>query len=109
MAVLGKRKTRAEPAVSEEDAAAIFRRHFEMQFSPLPGSNTAKAKSTNEDADSDEDEEEDDDEDDEGEDEGEWGGLSEDEDSDEDEGRSRALNYQKKSLTPMKRLQLLKL
>ncbi|KAI1769235.1 hypothetical protein GGR53DRAFT_461727 [Hypoxylon sp. FL1150] len=51
--ILGKRKTRAEKknvessAVSQEDAQAIFRRHFEAQFAPLepshadPGAETA--------------------------------------------------------------------
>ncbi|KAM0334325.1 hypothetical protein ACHAQA_001349 [Verticillium albo-atrum] len=36
--VLGKRKSRKaqEPAISEEEAQAIFRRHFEAQFAPLP-------------------------------------------------------------------------
>ncbi|KAG7131652.1 hypothetical protein HYQ45_009793 [Verticillium longisporum] len=36
--VLVKRKSRKaqEPAISEEEAQAIFRRHFEAQFAPLP-------------------------------------------------------------------------
>lgn len=37
--VLGKRKARPvdrEPATEPEDAQAIFRRHFEAQFKPLP-------------------------------------------------------------------------
>ncbi|KAI1504169.1 hypothetical protein F5X99DRAFT_424194 [Biscogniauxia marginata] len=36
--VLGKRKSRtqkADPSVSQEDAMAVFRRHFEAQFKPL--------------------------------------------------------------------------
>ncbi|KAI1404007.1 hypothetical protein F4819DRAFT_173480 [Hypoxylon fuscum] len=45
--VLGKRKARtqkAEPPVSQEDAQAIFRRHFEAQFAPLePSDAVAKA------------------------------------------------------------------
>lgn len=51
--VLGKRKSRtstapaaakgSSPKVSEEDAQAIFRRHFEAQFAPLAGT---KSKST---------------------------------------------------------------
>ncbi|KAI6091948.1 hypothetical protein F4821DRAFT_225912 [Hypoxylon rubiginosum] len=51
--VLGKRKTRAEKekveaaaAVSQEDAQAIFRRHFEAQFAPLEPA--SKAETTNE-------------------------------------------------------------
>ncbi|KAI1457112.1 hypothetical protein F4805DRAFT_201287 [Annulohypoxylon moriforme] len=47
--VLGKRKTRPqkeEPPITQEDAQAIFRRHFEAQFAPLeqtrPIPNTAK-------------------------------------------------------------------
>ncbi|KAK7422420.1 pre-rRNA processing and 40S ribosomal subunit assembly [Neonectria punicea] len=85
MAVLGKRKAREEPSVSTEDAAAIFRRHFEAQFSPLP---TTQAKATkaapdNDDDDSEEDDENQEDKDRE-EDDDEWGGLS-DEETDEDE------------------------
>ncbi|KAI0386174.1 hypothetical protein F5Y04DRAFT_116804 [Hypomontagnella monticulosa] len=48
--VLGKRKARsqkAEPSISQEEAQAIFRRHFEAQFAPLepsdPVSKTAPA------------------------------------------------------------------
>ncbi|KAI0598533.1 hypothetical protein F4775DRAFT_175925 [Biscogniauxia sp. FL1348] len=40
-APLGKRKSRtrqADPSVSQEDAMAIFRRHFEAQFKPLAAS-----------------------------------------------------------------------
>lgn len=99
MAVLGKRKALSEPAVSEDDAAAIFRRHFEAQFNPLPelskpsrtGASKAKGRRRNDEDDEDDEEEGDDDEDDsedEEEDddsEGEWGGLSEDDDSDDEE------------------------
>ncbi|KAI4866901.1 hypothetical protein F4820DRAFT_234615 [Hypoxylon rubiginosum] len=52
--VLGKRKTRiqkekAESAVSQEDAQAIFRRHFEAQFAPLePSHATSRAGTGNE-------------------------------------------------------------
>ncbi|CRK37363.1 hypothetical protein BN1708_001400, partial [Verticillium longisporum] len=42
--VLGKRKSRKaqEPAISEEEAQAIFRRHFEAQFAPLPETKKSK-------------------------------------------------------------------
>ncbi|KAM0286252.1 hypothetical protein ACHAQH_000980 [Verticillium albo-atrum] len=42
--VLGKRKSRKaqEPAISEEEAQAIFRRHFEAQFAPLPEAKKSK-------------------------------------------------------------------
>lgn len=90
MAVLGKRKARSEPSISKEDAAAIFRRHFEAQFAPLPGADVkSKSKATkrdNEDEDAtsvDSDEEEDDEEG--PDDDDEWGGLSEDEQSEEEE------------------------
>ncbi|KAI1801622.1 hypothetical protein F4811DRAFT_453937 [Daldinia bambusicola] len=46
-AVLGKRKSRTqkpEPSVSQEDAQAIFRRHFEAQFAPLETSSHAVSK-----------------------------------------------------------------
>lgn len=42
---LGKRKSRtqeAESSVSEEEARAIFQRHFEAQFEPLPSTGTSK-------------------------------------------------------------------
>jgi uncharacterized protein with von Willebrand factor type A (vWA) domain len=91
MAVLGKRKAVAEPTISEEDAAAIFRRHFEAQFAPLPdteesNSNSKKAKqqgvagddeSDDSDGSNNVDEEEEDDE--------EWGGLSGDDSSEEED------------------------
>ncbi|KAF4979765.1 hypothetical protein FDECE_18009 [Fusarium decemcellulare] len=90
MAVLGKRKARAEPPVSEEDAAAIFRRHFEAQFAPLPGADLkSKPKATRRDDYDDEtsvdneNEEENDDQDDDDDD--EWGGFSDDEPNDEEE------------------------
>ncbi|KAM5351430.1 hypothetical protein ACJ41O_004153 [Fusarium nematophilum] len=91
MAVLGKRKARAELSVSEEDAAAIFRRHFEAQFSPLPsaGKKTKPAKSEVEDdeevSEGSEVEEQDGGGGDEGEGEDEWGGFSDDESSEEEE------------------------
>ncbi|KAI1842303.1 hypothetical protein JX266_011471 [Neoarthrinium moseri] len=84
--VLGKRKSRsaaaAEPAVSEEEAQAIFRRHFEAQFAPLPDSKPGKSSAS---ADDDSEEEEDDDRadsilslsEDEEADGDEWDGLSE--------------------------------
>ncbi|KAF4459192.1 swr1-complex 5 [Fusarium albosuccineum] len=87
MAVLGKRKARAEPPFSEEDAAAIFRRHFEAQFAPLPGADLeSKPKAKGRDDDDDEasvdneDEEKNDDRDDD-----EWGGFSDDEPNDDEE------------------------
>ncbi|RSL65600.1 hypothetical protein CEP54_004106 [Fusarium duplospermum] len=91
MAVLGKRKARSEPSISKEDAAAIFRRHFEAQFAPLPGADTeSKSKATkrddeDEDATSVDSDEEDDDEEEGSEDGDEWGGLSDDEQSEEEE------------------------
>ncbi|RGP68240.1 swr1-complex 5 [Fusarium longipes] len=92
MAVLGKRKADAEPAISEEDAAAIFRRHFEAQFAPLPDakepkSSTKKTK-RGEDSDGEEDIEVDNNDSNDGDDNGnedEWGGLSGEESSDEEE------------------------
>jgi hypothetical protein len=95
MAVLGKRKARSEPSISKEDAAAIFRRHFEAQFAPLPGADVeSKSKATkrdNEDEDgtSVDSDEEDDDEEEGSDDDNEWGGLSDDEQSEEEEGESR--------------------
>ncbi|RMJ08541.1 hypothetical protein CDV36_011844 [Fusarium kuroshium] len=91
MAVLGKRKARSEPSISKEDAAAIFRRHFEAQFAPLPGADAeSKSKATkrddeDEDATSVDSDEEDDDEEEGSEDDDEWGGLSDDEQSEEEE------------------------
>ncbi|KAM0436833.1 hypothetical protein ACHAPT_002546 [Fusarium lateritium] len=90
MAVLGKRKAQSEPSVSKEDAAAIFRRHFESQFAPLPDADlkskpkASKRDDEDEDATSvDSDEEEDDEEG--SEDNDEWGGFSDDEQSEEEE------------------------
>ncbi|PNY24394.1 Swr1-complex protein 5 [Tolypocladium capitatum] len=71
MAVLGKRKA-PEPAVSQEDANEIFRRHFESRFEPLEASKENKTEDETKEVD-DEDEE--------------WGGLSDDEISDDDEGK----------------------
>ncbi|KAH7170416.1 hypothetical protein EDB81DRAFT_775373 [Dactylonectria macrodidyma] len=96
MAVLGKRKAREGPSISQEDAAAIFRRHFESQFLPLPDdqAKAARAGGTDEDDNTEDDntedaeEEDEDDKDDDGEENGddeEWGGLSEDESNDEEE------------------------
>ncbi|RTE72933.1 hypothetical protein BHE90_012637 [Fusarium euwallaceae] len=96
MAVLGKRKARSEPSISKEDAAAIFRRHFEAQFAPLPGADAeSKSKATkrddeDEDATSVDSDEEDDDEEEGSEDDDEWGGLSDDEQSEEEEDHSGA-------------------
>ncbi|KAI8671440.1 hypothetical protein NCS57_00619300 [Fusarium keratoplasticum] len=89
MAVLGKRKARSEPSISKEDAAAIFRRHFEAQFAPLPGADVeSKSKATKRDDDEDAtsvDSDEEDDEEEGSEDGDEWGGLSDDEQSEEEE------------------------
>ncbi|OTB08435.1 hypothetical protein M426DRAFT_183776 [Hypoxylon sp. CI-4A] len=54
--VLGKRKARmpkSEPTVSEEDAQAVFRRHFEAQFAPIENSQKAKPTTKQKDADED--------------------------------------------------------
>lgn len=52
MALLGKRKSRdgetASADVSELDAAAIFRRHFEAQFAPLDDEDEAAARAQRE-------------------------------------------------------------
>ncbi|KAL2693910.1 hypothetical protein Neosp_000476 [[Neocosmospora] mangrovei] len=108
MAVLGKRKARSEPSISKEDAAAIFRRHFEAQFAPLPGadvkskSKTTKRDDEDEDATSVDSDEEDDDE--EGsEDDDEWGGLSEDEQSEEEEEEDHSGAQPPKPTTMSKR------
>lgn len=91
MAVLGKRKADSEPAVSEEDAAAIFRRHFEAQFAPLPDAeeSNSNSKKTKQQRDADDDESDDSDRnnnvDEEDEDDEEWGGLSGDDSSEEEE------------------------
>ncbi|CZR40022.1 uncharacterized protein FPRO_04921 [Fusarium proliferatum ET1] len=78
MAILGKRKAEPEPLISQEDAAAIFRRHFEAEFAPLPEAEAAKSKfkkakhkGSSNDIESEEDEDNNSDEDD-----GEWSGLS---------------------------------
>lgn len=91
MAVLGKRKADAEPTISEEDAAAIFRRHFEAQFAPLPDAeeSNSNSKKMKQQGDADDDESDDSDRNnnvDEGdEDDEEWGGLSGDVSSEEEE------------------------
>jgi len=91
MAVLGKRKANPEPEISQEDAAAIFRRHFEAQFAPLPDAKEPKpsSKKTKHDEESDDDDDsegsdDDNDGEDDSENEDEWGGLSGD-DSDQEE------------------------
>ncbi|KIL84409.1 hypothetical protein FAVG1_12429 [Fusarium avenaceum] len=91
MAVLGKRKADSEPTVSEEDAAAIFRRHFEAQFAPLPDAeeSNSNSKKTKQQRDADDDESDDSDRnnnvDEEDEDDEEWDGLSGDDSSEEEE------------------------
>lgn len=105
MAVLGKRKARSEPSISKEDAAAIFRRHFEAQFAPLPGADVeSKSKATKRDDDEDAtsvDSDEEDDEEEGSEDGDEWGGLSDDEQSEEEEeeGESRKSSHGDRWLT----------
>ncbi|KAM0562251.1 hypothetical protein ACHAPJ_002697 [Fusarium lateritium] len=91
MAVLGKRKASAEPAISEEDAAAIFRRHFESQFAPLPDAKDPSSKKTKrreedaEDESNEDDEDENDNDEEDGEGEDEWGGISDEDSSEEEE------------------------
>jgi hypothetical protein len=92
MAVLGKRKADSEPAISEEDAAAIFRRHFEAQFAPLPDAKEPKSSSKKTKRDEESDEEDDGeggDSDSNGgdgnEDGEEWGGLSGEDSGEEEE------------------------
>ncbi|KAM3527917.1 hypothetical protein NHJ13051_002694 [Beauveria bassiana] len=100
MAVLGKRKSRNEApsdGVSELDAEAIFRRHFEAQFEPLGDEDEAARAQREQDdddaVDSDLNGGFDDDDDDEDEDDGdsnEWGGFS----SDEEEQGDSAEEYE---------------
>lgn len=91
MAVLGKRKAREAPSVSQEDAEAIFRRHFESQFAPIDATPLS-----NEPVESDEEDEGSDTggedtgrrQDDSDDDDDEWDGFSEDDaedDGDDDE------------------------
>ncbi|EWG44074.1 hypothetical protein FVEG_05268 [Fusarium verticillioides 7600] len=83
MAILGKRKAEPEPLVSREDAAAIFRRHFEAEFAPLPEAETARSdfkKTKHEGSSNDIESKEEEDNNNSDGDDGEWGGLS-DEDS----------------------------
>ncbi|KAG5752562.1 hypothetical protein H9Q69_004878 [Fusarium xylarioides] len=88
MAILGKRKAAPEPLVSQEDAAAIFRRHFEAEFAPLPEAEAAKSefkKTKHEGSSNDiESEEEEDNNNSDGND-GEWGGLSDEDPVTEEE------------------------
>ncbi|KAG4222045.1 hypothetical protein PC116_g29479 [Phytophthora cactorum] len=88
--VLGKRKSRAqkpEPSVSQEDAQAIFRRHFEAQFAPLEESHAA-AVSKPAQVDEPEDLRSDSEDDDDGASEDSWDGVSESEDGSESESES---------------------
>lgn len=83
MAILGKRKAKPGPLISEEDAAAIFRRHFEAEFAPLPEAEAAKSKfkkTKHEGNSNDIESEEEEENNDSNGDDGEWAGLS-DEDS----------------------------
>lgn len=95
MAVLGKRKAREAPSVSEDEAEAIFRRHFEAQFAPIDATplgnededeeeddgeesgsdgedDTTRKRVNGEDAEAEEDDDE-------------WGGFSEDDAEESDE------------------------
>lgn len=79
--ILGKRKSRIidESSTAEpEDARAIFQRHFEARFAPLPPSTSKRAPKTARADGADGSDTED----------SEWGGISEDESEDEwpDEG-----------------------
>ncbi|KAJ4200778.1 pre-rRNA processing and 40S ribosomal subunit assembly [Fusarium falciforme] len=105
MAVLGKRKARSEPSISKEDAAAIFRRHFEAQFAPLPGADVeSKSKATKRDDDEDatsvDSDEEVDDEEEGSENDDEWGGLSDDEQSEEEEEEDQTSRKTEPSTAP---------
>ncbi|CAH0026920.1 unnamed protein product [Clonostachys rhizophaga] len=90
MTVLGKRK-KPESAISQEEAEAIFRRHFEAQFQPIDEGESKKKSTKSQDTDgsddqsadsgSDEDGESQEEEDVEGD---EWGGLSGDSEDDDE-------------------------
>ncbi|KAI8958972.1 hypothetical protein F5Y11DRAFT_19137 [Daldinia sp. FL1419] len=82
---LGKRKSRtqkAESSVSQEEAQAIFRQHFEAQFAPLESSHVSKPAQVDEPedlrSDSDDDSE------------GSWDGISDDESGSESESDSES-------------------
>ncbi|KAJ4309679.1 pre-rRNA processing and 40S ribosomal subunit assembly [Fusarium piperis] len=106
MAVLGKRKARSEPSISKEDAAAIFRRHFEAQFAPLPGADAGSKSKTTKHDDEDEDatsvdSDEGDDYDEEGsEDDDEWSGFSDDEQNEVEEEEDQTSRKPESSKTP---------
>ncbi|KAJ4145394.1 hypothetical protein LMH87_004246 [Akanthomyces muscarius] len=94
MALLGKRKSRdgetASADVSELDAAAIFRRHFEAQFEPLDEEDEAARAQREQDDDDEVDsdlngDDDDDDDDDDSDDADEWGGFSGAEDKDSED------------------------
>ncbi|ROT38339.1 hypothetical protein SODALDRAFT_351412 [Sodiomyces alkalinus F11] len=71
--VLGKRKSRnTELSISEEEAQAIFRRHFEAQFKPLPEQPKSNPQIADDDLATDTDESDD----------SEWGGISDEDDGD---------------------------
>ncbi|RYP32067.1 hypothetical protein DL767_005421 [Monosporascus sp. MG133] len=94
--VLGKRKTRTgakeePPSISQEEALAIFQRHFEAQFKPLPAP-TAKPEPGPEESLSDEDE---DDDGVDGASEDSWSGVSGAEDSDSDEDGIEVVSHTK--------------
>ncbi|CAI6088822.1 unnamed protein product [Clonostachys chloroleuca] len=90
MTVLGKRK-KPESAISQEDAEAIFRRHFEAQFQPIDEGESKKKSTKSQDTDgsddqsadsgSDEDGDSQEEDDVEGD---EWGGLSGDSGDDDE-------------------------
>lgn len=88
MALLGKRKSRdgetASADVSELDAAAIFRRHFEAQFAPLDDEDEAAARAQREQDDDDAVDSDLNGDDDGSDDEDAWGGFSSAEEEDGD-------------------------
>ncbi|RYP92714.1 hypothetical protein DL770_001227 [Monosporascus sp. CRB-9-2] len=95
--VLGKRKSRTAtkeepPSISHEEALAVFQRHFEAQFKPLPAP-AAKPEPGPEESLSDDHDDDDDDVD--GASEDSWSGVSGAEDSDEDEDEIEVVSHTK--------------
>ncbi|RYP22237.1 hypothetical protein DL765_001751 [Monosporascus sp. GIB2] len=98
--VLGKRKSRTatkeeSPSISQEEALAIFQRHFEAQFKPLPPSHTpaSAAKAERDPEESLDDDDDDDDVD--GASEDSWSGVSGAEDSDSEEEEIEVVSHAK--------------
>ncbi|RYP47423.1 hypothetical protein DL768_006538 [Monosporascus sp. mg162] len=93
--VLGKRKSRTAtkeepPSISQEEALAVFQRHFEAQFMPLPAPAAKPEPGPEELLDDDDDED-----DVEGASEDSWSGVSGAEDSDEDEDEIEVVSHTK--------------